>query len=164
MDKVTKRGNGIYCRIWNVLGIVGLFFIIFVVGIGLRGAWQLFTGSQFGSDGNRENVGAQQLVIMTEDPSEIFEINLADIKNQEMSFEQKMGEKLQISGRKDTKHGYFEGEIAWNGQEIYFVNLGTGEHVVLQEEVRSFMLGDYYVSTRCNAEKEEMELLIFYCP
>lgn len=164
MDKTKKEKKDIYCRIWNVLRSIGLFLVIVVVGIGLRLGRQQFAASRVGSDDYEESVKVQQLSILAEDTDEIFEINLADKKNQGMIFEQKMGEKLQISGRKDAEHGYFEGRIAWNGQKLYVVNYDTGESVVLTEEVRSFMLGDYYVSCRYNTEKEEMELLIFYCP
>lgn len=108
--------------------------------------------------------GVTQLGIIAEDTSVLFEINLAEDNNPEMSFEQILGEELQISGRKDAGRGYFEGKIAWYGQEICIVNFDTGEYAVLKEDIRSFILGDYYISCRGDMEAGEMELLIFYCP
>ncbi len=194
MDKETMRKNGCYRRIWNIFGMIGVLTVILMVCTAVwiiwqplaalrkrnRGAesagesrseWHAVNG-QLSSEARQDWIeqkvaevqGVTQLGIIAEDTSEVFEINLAEDSNLEMSFVQIMGEKLQISGRKDTGRGYFEGKIAWYGQEICIVNFDTAEYAVLKEDIRSFMLGDYYISCRSDREAGEMELLIFYCP
>lgn len=153
MRKKTKWEN---CRIWKLLGSIGLFLVIC--------ALCQYAFSLWPAGGDEEDSQRMPLMIMVEGSAEAFEINLAAKSTSEMSFEQFLGEKLQISGRKDAKHGYFEGKVVWNGQKICIVNLVNDVSVELRQDIRSFMIGDYYVSTRYNAEKEEMELLVFYCP
>ena len=148
MHKRTKS-------IWKLVGSIGLFLMFCVISQYAFSCWSAGTDPK-----DREGTS---LMIKAEDSMEAFEINLAANSTFEMSFEQFLGEKLQISGRKDAEHGYFEGKVVWNGQKIYVVNLENNESVELREDIRSFMIGDYYVSTLYHAEKEEMELLIFYC-
>lgn len=155
MHKKTKRNNTVRCRIWKLLGSIGLFLVICAIIQYAFSRW-----SARGDVGNSEST---PLMITVEGSTEAFEIDLAK-STSEMSFEQFLGEKLQISGRKDAEHGYFEGKVVWNGQKICILNLENNDSVELREDIRSFMIGDYYVSTGYDAEKEEMELLIFYCP
>ena len=103
------------------------------------------------------------LGIVLPETSELFGINLTK-GGSGLSFEKMSGEQLEIAGRKDAGRGYFDGEMAWNGQEICIADFNVMEYVVLQENIRSFILGDYYISCRYDVEKGEMELLIFYCP
>ena len=156
MHKKTKRKNIVCCKVWKLLGSIGLFLVICATIQYVFPRW-----SARGDAGNSESTA---LMITVEGSTEAFEIDLAAKNTSEMSFEQFLGEKLQISGRKDTEHGYFEGKIVWNGQKICIANLENNDFVELREDIRSFMIGNYYVSTRYDAEKEEMELLIFYCP
>ncbi|MBR5248751.1 MAG: hypothetical protein IKV27_07425 [Lachnospiraceae bacterium] len=152
----TKRANTVCCRIWYLLGIMGMFIVISAISH--------YIFPHLLCRGQKENGEGKSLMISVEDADEAFEINLAAKNTSEMCFEQFLGEKLQISGRKDAEHGYFEGKIVWNGQKICIVNLEDNDSVELKEDIRSFMIGDYYVSTRYDTENEEMELLIFYCP
>ena len=156
MHKKTKRNNIVSCRIGNLLGTIGMFLIISAIIQFAFSRWPAM-----GDGGNNEST---PLMITVEGSAEAFEIDLAAKNTSEMSFEQFLGEKLQISGRKDAEHGYFEGKVLWNGQKLCIVNLENNDSVELREDIRSFMIGDYYVSTGYHAEKEEMELLIFYCP
>ena len=149
MHKKTKS-------IWKLVGGIGLLLAFCLIIQYVVLCWPAGTDAR-GREGT-------SIMIKVEDSTEAFEINLAAKRTSEMSFEQFLGEKLQISGRKDTEHGYFEGKVVWNGQKTYIVNLENNDSVELREDIRSFMIGDYYVSTFYDAEKEEMELLIFYCP
>ncbi len=149
MHKKTKS-------IWKLVGSICLFLVFCVISQYAFPRWLAGTDA-----GDSEG---KPLMIKVEGSAETFEINLAVKSTSEMSFEQFLGEKLKISGRKDAEHGYFEGKVVWNGQKIYIVNLENNDSVELREDIRSFMIGDYYVSTLYDAEKEEMELLIFYCP
>ncbi len=142
--------------IWKLLGNIGILLVVCAISQYVFLRWS--------AGGDDEDHGEMPLKIMVEGSTEAFEINLAAKSTSEMSFEQFLGEKLQISGRKDAEHGYFEGKVVWNGQKICIVNLENNDSVELGEDIRSFMIGDYYVSTGYDAEKEEMELLIFYCP
>ncbi len=156
MHKKTKVKSSVCCRIWSLLGVMGIILVISVI---CQFVFLHLIGRK-----QEENGKGTTLMITVEDSTEVFEVNLGAKSTSEMSFEQFLGEKLQISGRKDTEHGYFEGKVVWNGQKICIVNLENRDSVTLREDIRSFMIGDYYVSTGYDAEKEEMELLIFYCP
>ncbi len=186
MDRELKRKNGSYCRIRNVFGIIGVFAVVFIscavlytiwwqidekISSEPLAAWQAING-QLSSETIQDWIdkngaalqGASRLGIVAPDTSEFIEINIADNNSKGINFERIIGDKLQVTGRKDADRGYFEGKVAWNGQEICILNFDTREYAVLREDIRSFMIGDYYVSCKCNMEQEEVELLIFYCP
>ncbi len=186
MGRESKRKNCSCNRVWNVFGIIGVVTVIFVICTALSILWRRIdekisagsspewraVNSQLSSDTVQDWIhkngtllqGTSGLGIFTVGTSKIFEINLADNSEKGIKFKQIMEEKLQITGRMDADRGYFEGKIAWNSQEICIIDFDTGEYAVLRPDIRSFMIGDYYVSCRFDGEKEEMELLIFCCP
>ena len=104
-----------------------------------------------------------ELGIVTPDSSETFSISLSDEKGGS-GFERMWGEHLKVAGRWDSKRGYFEGEVIWDGQEICILDFNSMKYAVLKENIRSFVMGDYYISYEYEEDKGVLELLIFYCP
>ncbi len=104
-----------------------------------------------------------ELGIILPETSELFQISLSD-RGSGVSFERMWGQQLKIIGRKDNERRYFEGDLIWEGQEVCILDFNSMEYAVLQENIRSFTLGDYFISCRYEREDRRLELLIFYCP
>ena len=68
-----------------------------------------------------------------------------------------------LSGTLNQERHYFEGSLYWE-EDCYFYDLASGEQKRLEKEVKSFLLGDYYVRCDYRTEHGRMDLLIFYCP
>ena len=95
---------------------------------------------------------------------EMFCIPLSDETDSGVKLQQMQLGKLKVSGRLDMARGYFEGDVSWDGQDICVVNLATMEYMILEENLNSFTLGDYYISCRYVEGADEMGILVFYCP
>lgn len=77
---------------------------------------------------------------------------------------------LCVNGRMDTNRGYFSGTVAWDILDepveagVCIINFATGEKMLLEESLHSFVMGDYYISCQYVDSLLSVELLIFYCP
>lgn len=114
-----------------------------------------------------DQVGENTLAIVIRYSDEMFSLNLSDEEDGSINVERMSGNNLAVRGRKDEIRGYFEGCVEWE-EELCIVNLETMEYVVLEGNLKSFTLGDYYVSCQIVEEQEDggqkAELLVFYCP
>lgn len=89
------------------------------------------------------------------------------LKDPEMSGSKQIrmqNEEFLMSGMLDLERYYFEGVLAWNHKDYYVYDYDSGEYRLLEENLSSFLLGDYYVHCEYREEREEMALLIIYCP
>lgn len=111
-----------------------------------------------------EQVGEETVAVMIPYSSEMFFLQLAGEVQVGVSMERMSGQEMIIRGRKDTIRGYFEGSVEWNGQELCIVDFTTMKYVILDENLKSFTLGDYYISCEFAEDEEKLELLVFYCP
>lgn len=174
MRKETMGKKRIHNRIWKALAAFGVMFILggchteTNVDKGAK-RWEALNQTMpslalenWLDQRFEKNEAFSDLLIVSGDTFECLEINLAK-KSADMKFVQVRGKVLKIGGRIDREYGYFEGTVTWSGEEIYIVNFATKEYALLQENIRSFMNGDYYVFTGYHPEKEEMELIIFDC-
>lgn len=109
-------------------------------------------------DGQRKGF----VIASLEGKDETFLLDLTD--KTEATAEEWKGETFGITGIKDGCRGYFEGEIDWKGQPIFFVDLATADYVVARGGMEPFLVGDYYVSCRHDESGEKLQILIFYCP
>lgn len=111
-----------------------------------------------------EYVGEAFLGIMVPYSSEIYYLSFAGDSSRDVALETMMGREMTVAGRKDNAREYFEGSVEWSGTGLCVVDFTTMEYVMLEENVKSFTIGDYYVSCDFYEEEEKLDLLVFYCP
>lgn len=106
--------------------------------------------------------GENILGLAVPDTQEMFYIDLSSERQSTISYLR--GNAFNVNGWTNCDRGFFDGSVDLGESDIYLINFATMEYRLLEEELRSFFLGDYYVSCWYVGEHSRMELLIFFCP
>lgn len=111
--------------------------------------------------------GRNSLGLIDLDTLELFSIELSEAgEGTRLEWTDAGG--MRIHGRTDLSRGYFDGTVAWDktgGDEgVCIVNFATGEKMRLEQSLRAFLLGDYYISCAYGESPSQAQLLVFFCP
>lgn len=169
-DCVKRKGK----EMKNLRGI-GLMCMSLVLCTGCAGKTREEVKEQVAYDEFQEwlaeeqsdQVGENMLAILTQYSDEMFWMKLYDNEEDGINVERMIGQNFAVRGRKDEIRGYFEGSVEWEEANLCIVNFETMEYVIVEENLKSFTLGDYYVSCLFKEDVDggrQVELLVFYCP